>query len=88
MTKDEQAEAVLQRIATQHYVTVARMRSEERNRWVSAARQAAAIELMKLGYNSTDVGRIMNRHPTTILAMQGRIGNRGGTCKTKKKSNT
>jgi len=81
----EQAEAVLQRIATQHYVTVARMRSMEKNKYIHAARQAASIALMNLGYTSVDVARVMNRHPTTILAMQGRIGNRGGTCKTKRK---
>ena len=78
---DDEIENVLQRIAARHFVTVARMRSDERNRWVTAAREAAAIELMKLGLTSAKVGEAMHRHPTTILSLQGRIGNRGGVSK-------
>jgi len=74
MTPDPQAEATMLRIAQRHYVTVERMRGAERNKYIQAARRAAADALQKQGYNTTQIGRIMERDPTTVLAMLGRIG--------------
>lgn len=79
MTTDPQADATMLRIAQRHYVTVERMRGPERNKYVQAARRAAADALQKQGYNSTQIGRIMERDPTTVLAMLGRIGARSQT---------
>lgn len=76
---DEQADATLLRIALKHYVTVERIRGPERNRYIQAARRAAADALQKQGYNTTQIGRIMERDPTTVLAMLGRIGARSKT---------
>ena len=67
------------RIAQRHYVTVERMRGAERNKYIQAARRAAADALQKQGYNSTQIGRVMERDPTTVLAMLGRIGARSQT---------
>ena len=67
------------RIAQRHYVTVERMRGPERNKYIQAARRAAADALQKQGYNTTQIGRIMERDPTTVLAMLGRIGIRSQT---------
>lgn len=66
---DEQAEAILQRIAAQHFVSVERIRGPERGRWVYAARQAAASALAKQGYTGVQIGQTLNRHQTTIWAM-------------------
>lgn len=79
MTPDPQAEATMLRIAQRHYVTVERMRGAERNKYIQAARRAAADALQKQGYNTTQIGRIMERDPTTVLAMLGRIGARSQT---------
>ena len=67
------------RIAQRHYVTVERMRGAERNKYIQAARRAAADALQKQGYNTTQIGRVMERDPTTVLAMLGRIGARSQT---------
>ena len=67
------------RVAQRHYVTVERMRGAERNKYIQAARRAAADALQKQGYNTTQIGRIMERDPTTVLAMLGRIGARSQT---------
>jgi chromosomal replication initiation ATPase DnaA len=79
VTTDPQAEATMLRIAQRHYVTVERMRGPERNKYIQAARRAAADALQKQGYNTTQIGRIMERDPTTVLAMLGRIGARSQT---------
>jgi len=79
MTPDPQAEATMLRVAQRHYVTVERMRGAERNKYIQAARRAAADALQKQGYNTTQIGRIMERDPTTVLAMLGRIGARSQT---------
>jgi len=79
MTPDPQADATMLRIAQRHYVTVERMRGPERNKYIQAARRAAADALQKQGYNTTQIGRIMERDPTTVLAMLGRIGIRSQT---------
>lgn len=79
MTPDPQADATMLRIAQRHYVTVERMRGAERNKYIQAARRAAADALQKQGYNTTQIGRIMERDPTTVLAMLGRIGARSQT---------
>jgi hypothetical protein len=55
------------------------MRGPERNKYIQAARRAAADALQKQGYNTTQIGRIMERDPTTVLAMLGRIGARSQT---------
>jgi chromosomal replication initiation ATPase DnaA len=79
VTTDPQADATMLRIAQRHYVTVERMRGPERNKYIQAARRAAADALQKQGYNTTQIGRIMERDPTTVLAMLGRIGARSQT---------
>ncbi len=79
MTPDPQADATMLRVAQRHYVTVERMRGPERNKYIQAARRAAADALQKQGYNTTQIGRIMERDPTTVLAMLGRIGIRSQT---------
>lgn len=79
MMPDPQAEATMLRIAQRHYVTVERMRGAERNKYIQAARRAAADALQKQGYNTTQIGRVMERDPTTVLAMLGRIGARSRT---------
>lgn len=79
MKPDPQAEATLLRIAQRHYVTVERMRGPERNKYIQAARRAAADALQKQGYNTTQIARIMERDPTTVLLMLGRIGIRSQT---------
>lgn len=79
MTPDPQADATMLRIAQRHYVTVERMRGPERNKYIQAARRATADALQKQGYNTTQIGRIMERDPTTVLAMLGRIGARSQT---------
>lgn len=74
---DERAEFVMERVARKHYVTVKRMRNHgEYTRWMAAARREAALELMRLGYTAKAAGVIMNRHPVSVLNLQGRIGNR------------
>jgi hypothetical protein len=55
------------------------MRGPERNKYIQAARRAAADALQKQGYNTTQIGRVMERDPTTVLAMLGRIGARSQT---------
>ena len=82
---DEQAEAIVQSIAARHFVSVERLRGPEKGQWVYAARQAAARALDKQGLTSAEIGRLLNRHQTTILNMLGKIGNRGGTTHRKRK---
>lgn len=76
LTPTEQAESIVHRIALKHYVTVERLRGEERNKFTYAARRAAAVELHKHGFNSVQIAKFLNRDPSTVLNMLGRIGSR------------
>lgn len=73
---EQQIVALIEAIARKHYVTPARIIGPERNRYVHAARKDVAITLSKAGFNSTQIGQVLKRHPTTVLEMLGRIGAR------------
>ena len=70
---DEQAQVVLQRICATHYVSMDRLLGQARDKFVFAARQAAARELSKLGFDSVQIGRYLNRHQSTVLNMLGTL---------------
>lgn len=69
-------EATLQFVARKHYVTPARIVSREHNKYIIAARKEAAKALYAQGMNSIEIGQVLQRHPTTVLNLMGRIGAR------------
>lgn len=73
MTRQEQANAIIQRVCQTHYVSHERLLGEGRDRVIFAARQAAAIELSRVGFNSVQIGRFLNRHPSAVLNMLGTL---------------
>ena len=74
---DEEAiQATLQDVARRHYVTPERIVSREMNKYIYAARKAAAKQLSLQGLNSIQIGKVLDRHPTTVLKLMDRIGAR------------
>lgn len=74
MTPSEKYEAIILRIARSRYVTVEAIRGKSRDRHVYMARQEVANTLYNLGLNMVQIGRYVNRDPTTVLNMLGRLG--------------
>lgn len=70
---DEQAQAILQRVSQAHYVSLERMLGPARDRFTYAARQAAAHALAQIGFNSVQIGKYLNRDPSTVLNMLGTL---------------
>lgn len=71
MIDKQQVEAVLIRIATKHYVSVERIKSAERNRWVVSARRAAAQELYDMGMTPKEIGFYLNKSYASARDMLG-----------------
>lgn len=81
MTRKEQANAILQRISQAHYISLERLLGTGRDRVSFIARQAAAHALADIGLDSVQIGRYLNRHPSTVLNMLGTLA------KSKKRKN-
>lgn len=73
MTRKEQANAILQRISQTHYISLDRLLGTGRDKFAFRARQAAAHALADIGLDSVQIGRYLNRHPSTVLNMLGTL---------------
>lgn len=73
MTRKEQANAILQRVCQTHFVSLDRLVGTARDRVSFAARQAAAQALSDMGMDSVQIGRYLNRHPSSVLNMLGTL---------------
>lgn len=73
MTPAEEYEAIILRVARSRYTTVDAIKGRCRDRFTFLARQEAAHALAKRGLNTVQIGRYLNRDPSTILNMLGRL---------------
>lgn len=73
MTPAEEYEAIILRVARSRYTTVEAIKGRARDRFTFLARQEAANALAKRGLNTVQIGRYLNRDPSTILNMLGRL---------------
>lgn len=70
---DEQAQAIIRRVAQAHYVSLERLLGPEKSRYAYAARQAAAQELFRMGLTKVEIAHHLNRHQSTICNMLGSL---------------
>lgn len=66
------AEDLIAEVCRQHLVTAEDVRGPSRTQSVFRARKAIVVALDAAGKSSVEIGRIVNRDHTTVLAMLGR----------------
>ena len=74
MTPAEKYEAIILKVALSRYTTVDAIKGHSRDKFAFLARQEAALRLADNGLNTVQIAKYLNRDPSTILNMLGRLG--------------
>lgn len=73
MTPAEEYETIILKVALSRYTTVDAIKGKSRDKFAFLARQEAALKLADRGLNTVQIAKYLNRDPSTILNMLGRL---------------